>query len=82
MYKDRQSNIDKAADQAATQAAAIIRQWLEKHLTEHLKRALKEIYWQLWRDLFVYLYKANWFRLLAGLLTLASAVSLWIKDYK
>lgn len=75
-----QEKIDKAADQAATQAAAIVRHWLENNLKDHLKQALKEIYWSLWRELFTYLYKSNLVRLFAGLLTLASAITLWVKS--
>lgn len=82
VYKDRQSNIDKAADQSATQAAAIIRDWLEHHLKDHIKKALKEIYWELWGDLFRYLYRENWVRLLAGLLTLISVIALWMREHK
>lgn len=76
----KQEDIDKASDQAATQASALTISWLREHLKKELEAALKDIYWQLWRDLFYYLYKANWFRLLAGLLTLASAITLWVRD--
>lgn len=76
----KQEDIDKASDQAATQAAAIVRHWFEQNLKYQLMAAIKDIYWELWRELFKYLYKANWVRLLAGLLTLASAITLWFKE--
>lgn len=76
----KQEDIDKASDQAAAQNSAITINWLRNHLRTELKAALVEIYWSLWKDLFIYLYKANWFRLVAGILTLASAITLWVKD--
>lgn len=78
----RQEELDKAADQAATQAAAIVRHWFEQNLKYQLIAAIKDIYWELWRDLFKYLYRANWVRLLVGIMTLASAIILWVKELK
>jgi hypothetical protein len=75
-----QEKLDKAADQASTQAAALTIHWFRENLRKEIKAALKEIYWQLWSDLFRYLYRANWFRLVVGLLTLLSALSLWLHE--
>lgn len=75
-----QEKFDKAADQAATQASAITIHWFRENLKRELKAAITEIYWSLWKDLFRYLYRANWVRLIVGIMTLLSALTLWLHE--
>ncbi len=74
------AHTEEKEDELVTRSSAMVIHWLKHNLKDELKNALKEIYWSLWWDLFRYLYRANWFRLLAGLLTLASAITLWVKN--
>jgi hypothetical protein len=72
-----QRDIDKAAEQASLEAAARVLYSLKPAL----KAAIKEIYWELWRELGLYLITARWFRILAGLLTLLSFLGVWLKEH-
>lgn len=67
-------------DELVTRAAALVIHWLRENLKKELTLAINEIYWQLWADLFRYLYKSNWFRLLIAFMTLISALSLWLHE--
>lgn len=67
-------------DELVTRAAALVIHWLRENLKKELILAINEIYWQFWRDLFYYLYRANWFRLLIAFMTLISALSLWLHE--
>lgn len=73
---------DEHDDELVTRSSAMVIHWLRQNLKAEIRKALQEIYWQLWRELFEYLYRANWFRLIVGILTLASALTLWVKDNK
>lgn len=73
---------DEHDDELVTRSSAMVITWLRQNLKREIRNSLREIYWELWRDLFSYLYRANWFRLVAGLLTLASALTVWIKEHK
>jgi len=71
---------DEKEDELVTRASAQTITWFRQNLKREIKSALKEIYWELWAELFSYLYRAQWARLLVGFLTLASAITLWLKE--
>lgn len=69
-------------DELVTRSSAMVITWLRTHLKNEIRQALKEIYAETWRDVLSYLYRSNWIRLLAGLLTLLSALALFIKEHQ
>jgi hypothetical protein len=71
---------EEKQDELVTRASAQTITWFRQNLKREIKTALKEIYWELWTELFRYLYRAQWTRILVGLLTLASAITLWLKE--
>lgn len=74
------SSQEEKNDELVTRAAALVIHWFRENIKRELHSAIIEIYWQLWRELFRYLYRANWVRLVVGLTTLISALSLWLHE--
>jgi hypothetical protein len=71
---------EEKEDELVTRASAQTITWFRQNLKREIKVALKEIYWELWTELFRYVYRAQWVRILVGLLTLASAIMYWLKE--
>lgn len=50
---------DEHDDELVTRSSAMVITWLRQNIKREIRNALREIYWELWRDLFSYLYRAN-----------------------
>ena len=71
---------DERNDELVTRSAAMVIHWFRENLKKEIRAALKEIYHEFWAELFSYVYRSNWVRLLVGLMTLASAIALWLHE--